>query len=64
MKQLEKEGISVDMRTLKKELEERDNRDFTREVGPLKKAEDAIVIDSTNLSIEGVVDKISGYINK
>ena len=64
IKQLEEEGMSVDAQTLKAELKERDNRDFTRKVGALKKAEDAIVIDSTNLSIEEVVDKILEYINK
>jgi cytidylate kinase len=41
-----------------KDLTNRDKIDSTREVSPLRKAEDAIYIDTTQLSIEGVVDKI------
>lgn len=41
-----------------KDIIERDNRDSTRKVSPLKKASDAVVIDSTNLTIENVVNKI------
>ena len=41
-----------------KDIIERDKRDSTREISPLKKADDAIVIDSTHLTIEEVVNKI------
>jgi cytidylate kinase len=41
-----------------KDLSNRDKIDSTREVSPLRKAEDAIYIDTTKLSIEGVVDKM------
>ena len=37
---------------------DRDKRDSTRDIAPLKKAKDAIYIDSTNMIIEEVVDKI------
>ncbi len=43
---------------LKKELQERDHKDMTRSVGPLKQAADAVRIDSTHLTIEQVIEKI------
>ena len=36
----------------------RDRSDMTRTFGPLKKADDAVVIDTTNLTVDEVVDKI------
>jgi cytidylate kinase len=41
-----------------RDLSNRDKIDSTREVSPLRKAEDAIYIDTTELSIEGVVEKM------
>ena len=40
------------------EMRERDERDSTRAVAPLKAAEDAVLVDSTGLSVEEVVDRI------
>lgn len=57
-KELQIAGKSVDLEQLKKEIQERDHKDFTRKVGPLKKAEDAIEIDSTGLAVDQTVDKI------
>jgi len=51
-------GKDVDAQKLTADLKERDNSDYTRKVGPLKKADDAVLIDSTNLSIEEVVEKM------
>ncbi len=45
-------GVPGDMESLINAIIERDNRDYTRTVAPLKKAPDAIVIDSSHLSIE------------
>ena len=45
-------------------IKDRDKRDSTRKIAPLKKAEDAIYLDSTNLSIEQVKDKIIEIINE
>ena len=53
-----KKGISCDLETLKKEIELRDYKDSTRSVSPLKKADDAIELDTSNLTIEQVVEKI------
>lgn len=53
-------GQAVELRNLKKELKDRDKKDLTRQMGPLKKAEDAVVLDSTRLSVDQVVDRILG----
>jgi cytidylate kinase len=48
--------------TVEKEIEERDVRDRGREIAPLRIPEDAVVIDSTHLSIAGVVEKMKSVI--
>lgn len=53
-----KKGFSTDLNVLKKEIEQRDLMDSNREVAPLIKADDAIEIDTTSLSIEKVSQKI------
>lgn len=63
-KELNKSGNETDLETIKKEIIRRDNLDSTRELNPLKKAEDAIEIDTTNLSMEEVIDKITCLIKK
>lgn len=57
-KQLKDKGSDVSLAALSREIAERDLRDSTRAVSPLKPASDAEVIDSTSLSIEGVVDRV------
>ncbi len=52
--QLKQQGIGVSLETLLKELAERDKRDANRGVAPLKPAADAIIVDSTALSIQEV----------
>lgn len=59
----EKRGISSDYVQIKEEIIKRDYEDSNREVSPLRKATDAIVIDTTYLSIDQVVDKIIELIN-
>ena len=51
-------NIESNYEQILKDIIERDKRDSTREISPLKKADDAIVVDSTNLTIEEVVNKI------
>lgn len=53
-----KKGIEHDLETLKKEIELRDYKDSTRAVSPLKKADDAIELDTSNLEINEVVEQI------
>jgi CMP/dCMP kinase len=57
-KQLKDKGSDVSLPALSREITERDQRDSTRAVAPLKPAPDAEVIDSTGLSIEQVVDRV------
>lgn len=57
-------GFPSDLETLKKEIARRDQLDSEREVAPLKKAEDAIEIDTTSLSIEEVVERIMEIVNE
>jgi cytidylate kinase len=56
--QLKNKGLDVNFRALLANLEERDARDKERAVSPLVPAEDALIIDSTNLSIEEVLEKV------
>ncbi|HGH0783812.1 TPA: (d)CMP kinase [Staphylococcus pseudintermedius] len=55
--------IESSIEQLKKDIAERDAYDMNREISPLKKAEDAIEIDTTGLSIEQVTDKILSLVN-
>ncbi|MGA1691293.1 MAG: (d)CMP kinase [Sedimenticolaceae bacterium] len=57
-KQLNEKGISSNIAALVVEIAERDERDRTRATSPLVPADDAIVIDSTSLSIDEVVQQI------
>ena len=49
---------------IRKDVERRDKNDSTRTLAPLKPAEDAIIIDSTDLTIEGVVEAMLSHIGK
>lgn len=53
--QLKNKGLVVSLRDLLKSIQERDERDRARTASPLRPAEDAIVLDSSNLSIEQVL---------
>jgi len=57
-KELLEKGMEVDFEETLKEVIERDRNDMNREISPLKKAEDAIEIDSTRLSVEEVVEEM------
>lgn len=59
-----KKGFPSDLQKLKQEIENRDQLDSQREVAPLIKAEDAIEIDTTSLSIEEVGELILAEANK
>jgi len=62
--ELREKGHDVDADKLTAELKERDNKDLTRSVGPLKKSDDAVFIDSTHLSIDGTVEEILKHIKQ
>ena len=61
-KELVEANQKVDLEAIKKDVVTRDESDMKREVGALKKAEDAILIDTTNLSIDEVVEKLLSHI--
>ncbi len=56
--QLKNKGLSVNFRALLANLEDRDARDKERAVSPLVPAPDALIIDSTDLGIEEVLDRV------
>ena len=57
-KQLIGKGIDANLPDLLRDLKERDKRDTERPVSPLNPAEDAVILDSTDLTIEQVVEQI------
>ncbi|TKI87583.1 (d)CMP kinase, partial [Bacillus wiedmannii] len=56
-------GFDSNLEQLKKEIAQRDKLDSEREVSPLKKADDALELDTTSLSIEEVVQKIMSIVS-
>ncbi len=57
-------GIESNYDIILKEIIERDRKDSTRKIAPLKQANDAILVDTTNLGIEEVINKIIELINE
>lgn len=57
-KELNEAGQKVSLKDIENDVLNRDTIDSTREVGPLKKAKDAIYIDTTNMTIQEVVDTL------
>jgi cytidylate kinase len=60
--QFREKGIDISMDESKRNIIDRDIRDVRREIAPLKIASDALLVDSTNLSIELVMKKILDFI--
>ncbi len=56
--ELQEKGIACNFDEIEKDIIERDNRDMTREESPLKKAEDAIEMDTSDMNIEQVIAAI------
>lgn len=54
--ELVKKGDTPDLEAIKADIEKRDYQDMNREIAPLKQAEDAIYLDTSDMSIEEVVD--------
>ena len=63
-KELALKGQNVDYESLLKEINLRDYNDSHRKIAPLKKADDAYLIDSSNLSVDQVVDFIVSIIEQ
>lgn len=60
--QLKEKGLNADYDEILRDIKKRDNNDIKRENSPLKVADDAIVIDSSNLTAEESIEKILSYI--
>ena len=56
--ELVSKGEDPDMKTIEKDIEQRDFQDMNREISPLKQADDAIYLDTSNMSIDEVVEFI------
>ena len=56
--QLLQKGMECDIKKIKEDIKQRDYNDMHREFAPLKKAEDAVVVDSSDMTLEETVDKI------
>ena len=56
--ELKEKGIIKDIQEVQKEIEERDYRDSNREISPLKQADDAILVDTSNMEIEEEIEYI------
>jgi CMP/dCMP kinase len=57
-KQLKDKGVGANLAALSQEIAERDRRDASRPIAPLRPADDALVIDSTSMSIDAVVARV------
>jgi CMP/dCMP kinase len=57
-----KEGQEVHLEQIKQRIKERDAKDEEREIAPLRKAEDAILIDTSGLGLDEVLEKIESYL--
>ena len=62
--ELLEKNVSCTLEDVKKDLIVRDEQDMSREISPLKVADDAIVVDSTNCTAQEILDKIVSYIKE
>ena len=56
--ELQEKGTVCNLEEIQKDIEERDRRDMNREISPLRQAEDAVLVDSSDMTIQEVVDRI------
>ena len=61
-KELIEKGQNVDVKKIQEEIELRDYNDSHREFSPLRQAEDAVLVDSTNMNVDEVINFITGII--
>lgn len=63
-KEMQEKGIKISVEEVRKNIEMRDKNDKAKEVGALKLAPDSIIVDTTNKTIDEVVEEIINIINK
>jgi len=64
LEELKRKGVNLSFEEVARQIEERDRRDSSRDLAPLKAAEDAIVIDTTGKSIEQVLEEVIEAVNR
>ena len=57
-KELTEKGLACNLEEICKDIEDRDFRDMNRDISPLKQAEDAVLVDSSHMTIEEVTETI------
>ena len=57
-------GEQADLAQIEADIIERDHRDMTREISPLKQAEDAVLVDTSDMTIEEVEAKLCSIVNE
>ena len=57
-------GEKCDIDAIEKDIIERDHRDMTRETSPLKQAADAVLLDSSDMTIDEVVDRMKQLVKE
>jgi CMP/dCMP kinase len=63
-KQLKEKGVAANLAALSKEIAERDQRDITRTASPLVASEDAVLLDTTGMSVDAVVERVLEIVRK
>jgi cytidylate kinase len=63
-KQLKEKGVAATLAALSKEIAERDQRDITRVASPLVASEDAVLLDSTGMSVDAVVERVLSIVRE
>ena len=63
-KEYQEKGMSCDLEALKSEISLRDKQDSEREISPLKKADDAIELDTTHMQIDEIVENIKALLEE
>ena len=56
--ELKSKGQEADLREIEEDIRKRDSQDMTRKISPLRQAEDAVLLDSSDLNLEEVVERI------
>jgi len=59
-KELTEKGEACDLAAIEADIAERDHQDMTREISPLKQADDAVLLDTSDMTIDEVVATITG----
>ncbi|MBE5935678.1 MAG: (d)CMP kinase [Lachnospiraceae bacterium] len=63
-KELTERGVECDINQIEKDIIDRDNQDMNREIAPLKQADDAVLVDTSNMNIEEVVAHLIALVNE